>query len=472
METAPQDKLAMSHDKEPKRLIKVVKKFDTTCLIYFAAPYSISEEVSLPEGLILQVHPSSSHDDSTYFATPADSNAWAPFLVSATHRFDRNFRGNYGFDLGADEIEKYCDVIDQIPEQTLPRLSQRRALQGSLFGTAVGDAIGLPYEGLSAKRIEKFHITPLRHRFLFGRGMLSDDTEHSCIVAHALVLSGGDPEQFTKNLCWSLRFWLLGLPAGIGMATLRACVKLWLFLPAHKSGVFSAGNGPAMRSSIIGVYAYDDEALRSKLVEISTVITHTDPKALKGARIVAEMAARITSGSALTTGNCLQGLAEIIGEDDELRQLVKAAVDSANENQDAREFCKQQNQSKGVGGYIYHTLPVVIQIVLRYSDNYEAAITQAILCGGDTDTVAAIIGGIVGTNVGTEGIPQNWITELKDWPRNRTYLHLLADELAAVKWDKKPGVTQWMDPIRLWIRNAFFMFWVLAHGFRRLLPPY
>ncbi len=50
---------------------------------------------------------------------------------------------------------------------------------GSLLGTAIGDSIGLPYEGLSRRRAKRLLGPPDRHRFLFGRGMVSDDTEHN-----------------------------------------------------------------------------------------------------------------------------------------------------------------------------------------------------------------------------------------------------------------------------------------------------
>lgn len=45
----------------------------------------------------------------------------------------------------------------------------------------------------------------------------------------------------------------LGLPAGIGLTTLKGIGKMWLGVKPTRSGVFSAGNGPAMRSSILGV---------------------------------------------------------------------------------------------------------------------------------------------------------------------------------------------------------------------------
>jgi ADP-ribosylglycohydrolase len=81
--------------------------------------------------------------------------------------------------------------------------------------------------------------------------MISDDTEHSLFVAQSLLSYPDDATKFQKCLAWKLRLWLLGLPAGIGFATLRAILKLWLGFPAHRAGVYSAGNGPAMRSACL-----------------------------------------------------------------------------------------------------------------------------------------------------------------------------------------------------------------------------
>jgi ADP-ribosylglycohydrolase len=158
---------------------------------------------------------------------------------------------------------------------------------GALLGTMAGDAVGLPREGLSARRASRlFGGGPIRHRLLFGRGMCSDDTEHACMTGQALLLSGGDPRRFARSLAWRLRGWLLGVPAGVGWATLRAIAKLWLGFPPNRSGVRSAGNGPAMRASVLGLYARDDAHL-AELVAASSRLTHTDPRAEAGAMAVA-----------------------------------------------------------------------------------------------------------------------------------------------------------------------------------------
>ncbi|XZE56492.1 ADP-ribosylglycohydrolase family protein [Planctomycetaceae bacterium SH139] len=58
-------------------------------------------------------------------------------------------------------------------------LMNRTAIIGCILGTAAGDALGLPYEGLSPARGVPLLGPPYRYHFLFGRGMISSDTEHT-----------------------------------------------------------------------------------------------------------------------------------------------------------------------------------------------------------------------------------------------------------------------------------------------------
>ena len=97
----------------------------------------------------------------------------------------------------------------------------KSAIVGSLLGTAVGDALGLPIEGLSRRRAARLIGELDSYRLVFGRGMVSDDTEHACMVAQALIASGNDPDMLAHQLVKRLRWWLYSLPAGTGAATLR-----------------------------------------------------------------------------------------------------------------------------------------------------------------------------------------------------------------------------------------------------------
>jgi hypothetical protein len=120
------------------------------------------------------------------------------------------------------------------------------------FRNRCGRCSCLSYEGMSPSRARKLLGPPERYRFVFGRGMISDDTDHTCMVAQSLIESGDNVDTFTRRFASRLRWWILALPAGVGNATARSCINLWLGIRPAKSGVYSAGNGPAMRAAIFG----------------------------------------------------------------------------------------------------------------------------------------------------------------------------------------------------------------------------
>ncbi len=346
------------------------------------------------------------------------------------------------------------------------------SLIGCLLGTAVGDALGLPCEGLSKHRLRRLYPHLDKHHFFFGKGMVSDDTEHACMVAQSLIVSAGDVRIFQNQLAWRLRWWLLGLPAGIGFATLRAIVKLWAGFPSHNSGVFSAGNGPAMRSAIIGVYCGNNLAKLREFVRASTRLTHTDPKAEYGALAVAiasHLSSERSRGSPQDYYNILQALLD--SEAREFLLLVKQACEAAD-TLTTEEFAAQMGLSQGVSGYIYHTVPVAIHAWLRHQQDYAAAILEIIRCGGDTDTTAAIVGGIVGARVEKSGIPPAWLDNLWEYPRSVNWMEALAERLAEVGESEIKQSALPLPVYLIGLRNICFLFIVLLHGFRRLLPPY
>jgi ADP-ribosyl-[dinitrogen reductase] hydrolase len=327
----------------------------------------------------------------------------------------------------------------------------------------------LPYEALSRRRGMRLLGPPDHQRFIFGRGMMSDDGEHACIVAQCLCEWDGDVGRFQRRLAARLRWWLLGIPAGIGGATLRAILKLWIGIPPHTSGVYSAGNGPAMRSVILGTII-DDQRLR-EVVMASTKITHVDPKAFCGAMAVAiatRCASKGESGSAF-----LEQIRTALACDNasELIELLEQSCKSAEVNESTMEFAERIGCRNGVSGYMYHTVPVAIHAWLRNPSSYENAVSDAIRCGGDTDTVAAIAGGIVGAGVGAEGIPTEWRERLAEWPRNTKWIEKLAASVDEAARENRAVHPPRVGPIVL-LRNLLFILVVMIHLARRALPPY
>ena len=129
--------------------------------------------------------------------------------------------------------------------------------------------------------------------------------------AQALIAAGDDDVEFGRQLARQLRRWLILLPAGTGMATARATIKLLVGVPPSRSGVFSAGNGPAMRSPILGA-AIDDIGSLQKFVRVSTRLTHMDPKAEYGALAVALATRCAARGTTIEPAWFAQQLTELL----------------------------------------------------------------------------------------------------------------------------------------------------------------
>jgi ADP-ribosylglycohydrolase len=345
---------------------------------------------------------------------------------------------------------------------------------GCLIGTAIGDALGLPCEGMTPEKQRRYYGEITGHRLLFGHGMYSDDAEHAFMAAQALVSSGGEVEAFRRSLARQLRGWFLLLPVGVGLATLKACCKLVLGIPPQSSGVFSAGNGPAMRSAILGVFAHEANLSNEHLIELnraSTQITHTHPKAEYGALAIALAARFGLEHKTIKPAEYLQFFHHHFPFDDaaatELKNLLNNCVDAVGQGLSPAEFCTAQGWVKGATGYIYHTVPAALQAWLSHPDDYRTSVLEIIRCGGDADSTAAIVGGLVGAR--NQSIPPEWRNGLYEWPRGEKWMQSLSlrlHEVAKTRQPQKPLDTFWPGVLA---RNIWFLLIVLTHGLRRLL---
>jgi ADP-ribosylglycohydrolase len=369
--------------------------------------------------------------------------------------------------------------FEQVAARPTP-YPKERAMVGCILGTAVGDALGLACEGLSRGRQSRMFPDLEGYKLLpFGKGLCSDDTEHTCMLAQSLIETAHfrDPDGMARRLAvnfgWRLRFWLLGLPAGIGFATLRAILKLWVGIPVRYAGVYSAGNAPAMRSALIGVcYGHDEPRMRA-LVRAATRVTHTDIKAQLGAQAVA-LAAYFAAAraDAATPEEFCRALEPLCEKNERFIALMRGMAASAARGESAAAYAESIGCGRGVTGFVYHTVPVALHIWLRRHNDYRGALIEAVRLGGDTDTVAAVVGALVGTQVGRDGIPAEWLRDLWEWPRTLAWMERLGTQLARSCHQQASAGELPLNSLELLLRNILFIPLVLAHGFRRLLPPY
>ncbi len=140
---------------------------------------------------------------------------------------------------------------------------------------------------------------------------------------------------------------------------------------------------------------------------------------------------------------------------------AQSAISAARANTSPADFAASISCPRAISGYVLHTLPAVLFFWLSSPLNPRAAIESAIRRGGDTDTIAALVGGLSALSSGPQSLPQDWLNGIVDFPLNPHALTILESRnLPASRWLALP------------FRNLFFLLVVLAHAARRLLPPY
>lgn len=338
-------------------------------------------------------------------------------------------------------------------------------LSGTLLGTALGDALGLPAEGLSARviqrrfgRVERFHL-------LGATGFVSDDTEQAALVAQALARHPDDPEGCIRSFRRSLLGWFCRLPWGIGMATLRACVRIALSRPS--TGVLSAGNGAAMRAAIVGVFFQDRPSRRTELGRALAEVTHRDIRAIEGALYVAELAAACARCPVGTSPTYPSAQARHVVIHPELAAAIDRAADLARDRvatTEAAAIC-------GCSGFVVHTVAFATYCFLRYGETPLLALTEAVSAGGDTDSVGAVVGAWLGALHGESGLPEDLMRRIHDGPFGPSHLRALGNTLARLQEGHRDPVPAFSPTVAL-ARNLALYPVVIAHGLRRLLPPY
>ena len=152
--------------------------------------------------------------------------------------------------------------------------------------------------------------------------------------------------------------------------------------------------------------------------------------------------------------------------------LIKQVVESVAKGKYTREFVESQKLHKGITGYTYHSVPAVLHAWLSNPRDFKKAILEIIGCGGDTDTTAAILGGIVGAAVGPTGIPDKWLNNLWEWPRTIRWMRQLGQQLDVALTSARAGRPLRLPITGILLRNLLFTSIILLHAIRRLLPPY
>ncbi|MGW7209413.1 ADP-ribosylglycohydrolase family protein [Streptomyces sp. NPDC054837] len=278
-----------------------------------------------------------------------------------------------------------------------------RAL-GAVIGSAVGDALGAPFEfgpegAFSARFPHPGHGGEMCGGGGWEPGEATDDTQMAVLVAESLLEHGGLelPDVFSR-----FRRWAAADPKDIGLQTeaVLSSGDPWDLAAAlhFQTSQRAAGNGALMRAAPSAVFfAPRGRELTMDAARRLSALTHGDRAAWEGTAILHELIR-----TALTGADPLAALpAALAAVHPDHRQRYATVLAPDWHPDRATEF----------NGAVWPCLGSAVW-ALRTTSSYEEAVRAAIDLGGDTDTVAAVTGGLAGAVHGIEAVPARWTEAL------------------------------------------------------------
>ena len=296
-------------------------------------------------------------------------------------------------------------------------MKQKRNLyKDVLFGVAIGDALGVPVE---FKSRESISVTPVSDMIGFGtynqpEGTFSDDSSLTFCLAEALI-QGYDLKTIGRNFVkwYHNNYWTAtGKVFDIGFTTLEAINKLSINVNPEEAGrkdEDSNGNGSLMRILPL-VFEIKDKPIaeRFEMTKQVSSITHGHIRSVIACFYYLEFAKQLIEG---------KNKFEIY--DNLKNELPNFLLNIGISNDEIIEFNRlfKRNINECIDfdiwstGYVLHTLEASIWCLLN-SVNYKDAVLKAVNLGGDTDTTAAVTGGLAGLLYGKDTMPKPWIRKL------------------------------------------------------------
>jgi poly(ADP-ribose) glycohydrolase ARH3 len=290
-----------------------------------------------------------------------------------------------------------------------------------LLGLAVGDAVGAPFEGLSADNIF----------WGYGRGAdllanedgdtlyYTDDTEMMLGVAETLAEHGRILEEplvraFAGNYHPERGY---GRGARLVIEAMAAGGDWRRVAGSHFPGG-SYGNGAAMRVAPVGLLFSGDLDRVTEEARLSALPTHVHPLGIEGAQLLAVAVALALAGP-LDRGAFYRELRRR-AQSEEFRWHLGVAC-----------RLRPGDALSGLGSSLEAHRSVVTAIACFTSSpsSYEDAVARAISLGDDTDTLAAMAGALAGAHLGVAAVPSRLIDRLEDGPRGRSCIERLAARL-------------------------------------------
>lgn len=302
-------------------------------------------------------------------------------------------------------------------------------IRSVILGHAVADALGVPAEFAGRAELDAAPVTDMEGygTYPYPAGTWSDDTSMTLCALDSMAKGRIDWVEIMDNFCrwfYNNEFTPSGECFDIGGACLSAIEKYnRLHLPPYMCGgedERSCGNGSLMRILPFALFCEYGEYSGNWLdiIHLGSSLTHRHERCKVGCGIYSVILRKLLcrpDKASVRAG--LKRAKQVYANSPELEKY-KRIFDPGFVSLDISEIKSS--------GYVVDTLEAALWCLMT-TDNYRDCVLKAVNLGDDTDTVAAVAGGLAGALYGYESIPAEWLDTLI----KREYIEELCEKFCA-----------------------------------------
>lgn len=330
--------------------------------------------------------------------------------------------------------------------------------KGALTGLALGDALGMPTQSMSYHDIVHYYGGPI-HELRdavaeqpiapnMTAGAVTDDTEQAFLLAHRLIEGHGELDNLAYAhdlLDWEADMQARGSLDLLGPSTKTALAALAAGTPIDQTGRTGTTNGGAMRAAPIGI-AFSPNApdrLLARMARESCIVTHNTVQGIQATTLVA---AAVSFGVGGITDPLHHAVAYVQTLPQHGAWSAKASVlarvthfvDWAfgkGSRLDDDEFAAVLRRDCGTSVEANESVAAAFAIAARFEDRPTEALCFAASLGGDTDTIGAMAGAILGAQHGPTAFQADITQQVTDRLASEHHLDIdaTAEALCAIR---------------------------------------
>lgn len=309
-------------------------------------------------------------------------------------------------------------------------------IMSGIMGLCVADALGVPVEFNSRESLQLNPVTNMRGYGTYNMppGTWSDDTSMTLCLMDSLINGLDYKDIMEKFLLWmdKANYTSYDKVFDVGTATLKAISRFGRGVDALSCGgqsEYDNGNGSLMRilpiafylHSIYGANIYWNQEAMDIIHNVSS-LTHAHKRSQIACGIYVSIACMLIGGADLVNAieygihNAVKYYKKHNEFVDELPYYERLC--------DSESFVNVPIELIKSSGYVVDTLEAAIWCLLN-TNNYKGCVLMAVNLGDDTDTVAAVAGGLAGLYYGYDNIPSEWLSVIA----KRDYIEKLCNHL-------------------------------------------